>query len=110
MRRPALYSSSRPGRLSEASPATDAAPRVTGALDEVPARGALVVGVSYLVLGAWVAAGAFIGPGVAIGEGAVIGARSTVMHDVDPWTVVAGSPAKVRGQRPRFTRPLAGHR
>ena len=43
---------------------------------------------------AWVAAGAFIGPGVTIGEGAVVGARAVVMKDVEPWTVVAGNPAK----------------
>jgi putative colanic acid biosynthesis acetyltransferase WcaF len=68
--------------------------------------------IAPIVIGAeaWVAAGAFIGPGVAIGEGAVVGARSTVTHDVDAWTVVAGSPAKVRGVRPQFTRPLAGDR
>jgi len=44
--------------------------------------------------GAWVAAGAFIGPGVSIGEGAVVGARAAVFHDVEPWTVVVGNPAK----------------
>jgi putative colanic acid biosynthesis acetyltransferase WcaF len=43
---------------------------------------------------AWVAAGAFIGPGVTIGDGAVVGARAVVMKDVEPWTVVAGNPAK----------------
>jgi putative colanic acid biosynthesis acetyltransferase WcaF len=55
---------------------------------------------------AWVAADVFIGPGVSIGEGAVVGARSTVVQDVEPWSVVAGSPPVVRGSRPRFTRPL----
>ena len=53
---------------------------------------------------AWVAADVFVGPGVTVGEGAVIGARSTVVRDVDPWTVVAGSPAVRRGERPRFVR------
>jgi putative colanic acid biosynthesis acetyltransferase WcaF len=52
---------------------------------------------------AWVAADAFVGPGVRVGEGAVVGARSTVVHDVAPWTVVAGSPASIRGVRPRFS-------
>jgi putative colanic acid biosynthesis acetyltransferase WcaF len=52
---------------------------------------------------AWVAAGAFVGPGVKIGEGSVIGARSTVTHDVEPWSVVAGAPAKQIGSRPRVT-------
>ena len=42
----------------------------------------------------WICAGAFIGPGVTIGEGAVIGARAVVVKDVEPWTVVAGNPAK----------------
>jgi putative colanic acid biosynthesis acetyltransferase WcaF len=53
---------------------------------------------------AWVAAGAFVGPGVMVGEGAVVGARSTVTQDVAPWTVVAGSPAIPRGERPKFSR------
>lgn len=42
----------------------------------------------------WIASQAFIGPGVNICEGAVVGARAVVFKDVDPWTVVAGNPAK----------------
>jgi putative colanic acid biosynthesis acetyltransferase WcaF len=42
----------------------------------------------------WVCADSFVGPGVIVGEGAVVGARSSVFHDVAPWTVVAGSPAR----------------
>ncbi len=56
---------------------------------------------------AWVAADVFIGPGVKIGEGAVVGARSTVMNDVERWTVVAGSPALQRGVREPFKRTEA---
>ena len=48
---------------------------------------------------AWVAADVFVGPGVAVGEGAVVGARSTLMKDAAPWTVVAGSPARELGKR-----------
>jgi putative colanic acid biosynthesis acetyltransferase WcaF len=44
--------------------------------------------------GAWITADVFIAPGVTIGDGAVVGARSSVFKDVDPWTVVAGNPAK----------------
>lgn len=43
---------------------------------------------------AWICADAFVGPGVKVGEGAVVGARAVVMKDVEPWTVVAGNPAK----------------
>jgi putative colanic acid biosynthesis acetyltransferase WcaF len=48
---------------------------------------------------AWVAARAFVGPGVHIGEGAVVGACAVVTKDVEPWTVVAGNPARVIGKR-----------
>jgi putative colanic acid biosynthesis acetyltransferase WcaF len=48
---------------------------------------------------AWVTADVFVGPGVTIGQGAVVGARSTVIRDVAPWTVVAGSPPKAIGRR-----------
>jgi putative colanic acid biosynthesis acetyltransferase WcaF len=62
--------------------------------------------IAPIVIGAeaWVAADVFVGPGVVVGEGAVVGARSTVMHDVEPWTVVAGSPPLVRGRRSAFKR------
>ncbi|MDR1543310.1 MAG: putative colanic acid biosynthesis acetyltransferase [Prevotellaceae bacterium] len=43
---------------------------------------------------AWVAVDAFVGMGVTIGEGAVIGAKTCIVKDVEPWAVMAGSPAK----------------
>jgi putative colanic acid biosynthesis acetyltransferase WcaF len=49
--------------------------------------------------GAWVAADVFVGPGVKVGEGAVVGARSSVFSDVEPWTVVAGNPARFLKKR-----------
>lgn len=48
----------------------------------------------------WIATEAFVGGmGVHIGEGAVVGARAVVTKDVEPWTVVAGNPAKLIKKR-----------
>ena len=44
--------------------------------------------------GAWIGTEAFIGPGVTLGEGAIAGARAVVVKPVDPWTIVAGNPAR----------------
>lgn len=44
--------------------------------------------------GCWVGACAVILPGVTIGENAVVGAGAIVTKDVEPYTVVAGNPAK----------------
>jgi putative colanic acid biosynthesis acetyltransferase WcaF len=60
---------------------------------------ALVAGPVFVGARAWVAAGAFVGPGVRIGEGAVVGARGVAVRDVQPWTIVAGNPARVLGSR-----------
>lgn len=43
----------------------------------------------------WVGAGAIILMGVTIGLGAIIGAGAVVTHDVAPYSVVAGVPARV---------------
>ncbi|MGH7967351.1 MAG: hypothetical protein ACREIC_01350 [Limisphaerales bacterium] len=42
----------------------------------------------------WIAAQAFLAPGVHVGKGGVVGARAVVTKSVQPWTVVAGNPAK----------------
>jgi putative colanic acid biosynthesis acetyltransferase WcaF len=42
----------------------------------------------------WIATEAFVAMGVTIAEGVVVGARAVVTKDVEPWTVVAGNPAK----------------
>jgi putative colanic acid biosynthesis acetyltransferase WcaF len=64
----------------------------------------LVIAPIVIEAEALVAADVFVGPGVKVGTGAIIGARSTVMHDIEPWTVVAGSPAVRRGAREQFNR------
>jgi len=47
----------------------------------------------------FVGAHAIILPGVILGEGAVVGAGAVVTRDVDPFTIVAGVPARLIGQR-----------
>lgn len=42
----------------------------------------------------WMGREAVILPGVKIGDGAIIGAQSVVTHDVPPYSVVAGNPAR----------------
>lgn len=53
----------------------------------------------------WIGHGATIMPGVSIGTGAVIGSGAVVTKDVDPYTIVAGVPAKLI--RERFSREAA---
>lgn len=43
----------------------------------------------------WIGERAMIMPGVHIGKGSIIGAGSVVTHDVPPFSVVAGVPAKI---------------
>ena len=47
----------------------------------------------------WIGQNAVILPGVHIGDGAIIGADSVVGSAVDPYTIVAGNPAKVLRKR-----------
>jgi galactoside O-acetyltransferase len=46
-------------------------------------------------------AGSVLLPGVTVGDGAAIGAMSLVRADVEPFTVVAGTPARRIGTRSR---------
>jgi putative colanic acid biosynthesis acetyltransferase WcaF len=64
----------------------------------------LVIAPIVIEAEAWIAADVFVGPGVKVGTGAIIGARSTVLRDIEPWAVVAGSPAVRRGARQQFNR------
>jgi maltose O-acetyltransferase len=49
----------------------------------------------------WIAYRSIIMPGVTIGHGAVIGAGSVVTKNVDPWSIVAGNPARHIKWRPK---------
>ena len=46
---------------------------------------------------AWIGAGVVILPGVEIGESAIIGANAVVTKKVEPYTIVAGIPARTIG-------------
>ena len=59
----------------------------------------LVPGPIMIGAHAWICADVFVGPGVTIGEGAVVGARSSAYKSVEPWTVVAGNPARFLKRR-----------
>jgi galactoside O-acetyltransferase len=50
---------------------------------------------------AFVGANAVVMPGVTIGEGAVAGAGCVVTHDLEPWTVYIGAPARPLRARAR---------
>jgi hypothetical protein len=53
----------------------------------------------------WIGHGATILPGRTIGTGAVVGAGAVVTHDVEPYTIVGGVPARLLKER--FTREIA---
>ena len=47
----------------------------------------------------WIGAGSVVLPGVVIGTGAVVAAGSIVTKEVPPYSIVAGNPAKIIGER-----------
>ena len=60
----------------------------------LPLKGDTVIGNDV-----WIGQNAVILPGVQIGDGAIIGANSIVGSNVDPYTIVAGNPAKILRKR-----------
>ena len=48
---------------------------------------------------AWICSRSIVLPGITIGEGAVVASGAIVTKDVPPYSIVAGIPAKVVGQR-----------
>jgi maltose O-acetyltransferase len=49
----------------------------------------------------WVATRAVVLPGASVGEGAILAAGAVVHGVVEPWTISAGNPGRVIGQRSR---------
>lgn len=59
------------------------------AQSDLPLKGDTIVGNDV-----WIGQNATILPGVHIGDGAIIGANAVVASNVEPYTIVAGNPAK----------------
>lgn len=68
--------------------------RTTPAEHEMPYKGDMVIGNDV-----WIGCEATLMPGVKVGNGAIVGAHAVVTHDVAPYTIVAGNPARVIRQR-----------
>lgn len=68
--------------------------RVMPQLGELPFKGNTVVNNDV-----WIGYESVIMPGVRIGNGAIVAAKSVVVSDVPPYTVVGGNPAKIIKQR-----------
>ncbi len=54
----------------------------------------LIVRPIHIKQAAWIAACSTVGPGVTVGEGAVLALGSVATHDLEPWTIYTGIPAK----------------
>lgn len=61
---------------------------------DLPIKGDTIIGNDV-----WIGQNATLLPGVHIGDGAIIGANSVVASNVEPYTVVAGNPAKIIRKR-----------
>jgi virginiamycin A acetyltransferase len=70
-------------------------------LDKLPLKGDTVIGNDV-----WIGQNSTVLPGVKIGDGAIIGMESVVGSDVEPYTIVAGNPARMI--RRRFDEELTG--
>ena len=70
-------------------------------LDKLPLKGDTIIGNDV-----WIGQNATLLPGVKIGDGAIIGMESVVGSDVEPYTIVAGNPARMI--RRRFDEELTG--
>lgn len=68
--------------------------KVTPKVGELPYKGDTVIGNDV-----WIGYEATIMPGVQVGDGAIIAAKSVVVKDVLPYTIVGGNPAKCIRQR-----------
>lgn len=68
--------------------------KVMPQLNELPYKGDTIVGNDV-----WIGYESVIMPGVKIGDGSIIAAKSVVVSNVPPYTIVGGNPAKLIKQR-----------
>ena len=61
---------------------------------------------TYIRRGVTIGAQATIGPGLEIGEFAMVGMGTVVTHDVLPYTLVVGNPARIKGYVCQCGKPL----
>ena len=61
---------------------------------DLPYKGDTVIGNDV-----WIGYEAVIMPGIRVGDGAIIAAKSVVVSDVSPYTIVGGNPSKYIRQR-----------
>jgi acetyltransferase-like isoleucine patch superfamily enzyme len=81
--------------------------RVPGYVPRRPSANVVARAIS-IARNVWIGFEACVLPGVTIGEGAIVGARSVVVEDVAPFTIVAGNPARfIRRLDPGDTRGSA---
>lgn len=73
---------------------TDLCPEWKNYHVELPKKGDTVIGNDV-----WFGHESMIMPGVTVGNGAIIAARSVVVKDVPPYSIVGGNPAKVLKMR-----------
>ncbi len=64
------------------------------AMSDLPLKGDTVIGNDV-----WIGQNAVILPGAHIGDGAIIGANSVVGGSIEPYTIVAGNPARLLRKR-----------
>ncbi len=68
--------------------------KISPYLDKLPHKGDTIIGNDV-----WIGYEGVIMPGVQVGDGAIIAAKSVVVSDVLPYTIVGGNPAKCIRQR-----------
>lgn len=62
--------------------------------DHPTSRGDIIIGNDV-----WIGGGAVLMSGINLGDGAVVGAQAMVTRNIQPYTIVAGNPAKQVSQR-----------